>query len=499
MDKGHSQMKRTILIHLVILLYCSLSSCEKVDEFPIDIQTNDFVWKGLNAYYLYQDEINDLSDRRFNNDIELERYLREYPSPEVIFNALAKPTDGLSSIISDYNTLGDPIPQRTAFTSGFEFAVIRDPSRIDSVVGYGLDVLPLSYASTENIDRGDFFYAVLNEQNDTIQLTEDNYEDALLDYPQDTLKLLMADYDGLIMMPNGERVDLVREQYQHPAIQMTQTFDFISQRVGYLMYNNDFSGNYSDALNTVIQNFKSQSVNELIIDLRYNVGGGAYDSTVAELASMITGQFENQVLIKETWNNKAQQWFELNQPDSLLTYFPRTLENGVAINGLHLTDVYIVLNGNGFEGNTVSELLINSLKPYINVHVIGNTTNGENRASITLYDSPDYNFINPNANHTYALQPVVLSFSNSIDETYDLGLSPTIAVCPTEDPLNLGVLGENSDPILNSVLNYITTGSTGNTIPCNPFDFEVLYHSIDQQRLTDNRIFTRQKLPDLGR
>ena len=43
------------------------------------------------------------------------------------------------------------------------------------------------------------------------------------------------------------------------------------------------------------------------------IGGGAYDSTVAELASMITGQFENQGLNKETWDNKAQQWFELNQ------------------------------------------------------------------------------------------------------------------------------------------------------------------------------------------
>ena len=37
---------------------------------------------------------------------------------------------------------------------------------------------------------------------------------------------------------------------------------------------------------------------------------------------MISGQFINEVLIKEKWNVKAQPWFLANQPDSLLTRFP---------------------------------------------------------------------------------------------------------------------------------------------------------------------------------
>ena len=493
-------MKHKVLVNFTVILCCfTLLSCEKVGEFPVDIQTHDFVWKGLNAYYLYQDEIDDLSDQRFNNDIELESFLREFFSPEDIFSTLTKPSDGLSLIVNDYNALETPIALRTAFTTGFEFAIMRDPSRLDSVVGYGLDVLPLSYASTKNISRGEFFYAVLDENSDTVKLAEDNYIGAVINYPQDTLKLLMVDYEGLMIIPNNERVDLVRKQYQYPAMRMTRIFNLTPRRVGYLMYNNDFSDNYIADLNTAILNFKNESVNELVIDLRYNVGGGAFDTTISELASMITGQFENQVLMKETWNVKAQQWFELNQPDSLLTRFPTTLKNGLAINRLNLTDVYIILNGNGFEGNTVTELLINSLRPYINVHVIGNTTGGENSASITLYDSQDYNFSNLNTNHSYALQPKILTFSNVNDETYDMGLLPTITVCSTENPLNLGVLGEASDPIINSVLDYIVTGNSGSTVSCNPFNWEVLYHSVNRQRLSDNRIFIKQKLPDLGR
>lgn len=494
-------MKHPRITSLILILsFCfSFSNCEKIEEFPADVQSRDFVWKGLNAYYLYQDEVDDLSDRRFNNDVQLENYLRGFSSPENLFNSLAVSTDNTSSLVSDFSTIDAPIPLRTSSTTGFEFAIMRDVTRLDSVVGYGLDVLPMSYASTQSIARGDFFYAVLDQNNDTIKLAEDNYEDAVVNYTQDTLKLLMADYDGVTMTPNGNRVDLVREDYQYPGIKQSRVIDLGAQRVGYLAYNNDFSGNYTADLNNEMLNLRNQSIDELVIDLRYNIGGGAFDTTVAELASMITGQFADQVLIKETWNAKAQSWFEANQPDSLITRFPTRLEDGTLINSLNLTDVYIILNGNSFIGNSTVELLMNSLTPYINVHIIGNGTGGNNVGSISLYDSPDYDFFNLNMNHTYALQPAVLTFSNFNDITYSSGFGPTIGVCPIEDPLNLGQLGESTDPILSRVLDFIVTGNSTIGIPCNPLDFEVLYHSINTQRLTNNRLFTRQDLPDLGR
>ena len=72
-------------------------------------------------------------------------------------------------------------------------------------------------------------------------------------------------------------------------------------------------------------------------------------------------------------------------------------------------------------------------------------------------------------------------------------------MCPIEDPLNLGELGEITDPLLNEVLQYVTTGNTGATTPCNPFELEVIYFSIDSQRLIDKGIFIEQDLPNLGR
>lgn len=486
------------ILPLLIILAVALS-CVKDNEFPVDVQANDFVWKGLNAYYLYQDQINDLSDRRFNNDPELLSYLSSFESPEAVLNALLAGGDARTQLIPDYNVADMEPPIRTAFTTGLEFAVIRDPSRMDSVIAYALDVLPMSNASTQMVRRGDFFYAVVDQNNDTIRLAEDNYEDLLLNYTQDTLKLLTTDFDGTTLTITDDQIDLVRETYQHDPIHLSRVIDLSPTRVGYLMYQNDFSRNYINDLNNTIFNFRNSGVTELVLDLRYNIGGGSFSSTVAELASMITRNFDDEVLMKETWNSKAQSWFEFNQPDSLLTRFPTNLMEGQNINSLNLTDVYIILNGRGFSGSSTLELLINSLRPYVTVHVIGNSTAGDNLGSITLYDSPDYDPIQINPNHTYGLQPAVLTFSNLNDETYDGGLSPTIALCPIEDPLNLGELGQTTDPILNRVLNYITTGSIGPNPACNPLDIEILYHSIDNQRIVDSGIFIERDLPNLGR
>ena len=214
---------------------------------------------------------------------------------------------------------------------------------------------------------------------------------------------------------------------------------------------------------------------------------------------MITGQFPDEILMKETWNLKAQPWFEINQPDSLLTKFPTTLQNNETINSLNLTDVYIILNGDSFNGSSALELLINSLQPYINVHVLGNTTNGDNLGSISLYDSSDYDIFDANLNHTYSLQPAVVKFSNKEDETYDTGITPTIQLCPIEDPINLGELGEISDPLLREVLQYVNTGNSALNLLCNPFELELIYNSINSQRIIDKGTFIKQDLPNLGR
>jgi len=305
-------MKEKILKPLILILFINfwLQGCDKSDnELNPSVEVQDFVWKGFNAYYLYQEDIDDLSDRRFSSNQQLESYLSGFDSPESIFNSLKKSTDSRSLLIENYEINDLPLPLRTSFTTGMEFGLFKDPNVLDTLIGHVSHILPSSQASTNNISRGDFFYGVINEETDTIFLREDNYRTLLIDYPQDTLKLLMAYYDGDSLAKNDMRVDLVKQNYQYPPILLNKVFNLGAKNVGYLLYNNDFSDNYIEDLNASMLEFKNQSVNELIIDLRYAIGSYSNAKTMSEIASMITGQFPDEILFKETWNNKSQTWF----------------------------------------------------------------------------------------------------------------------------------------------------------------------------------------------
>lgn len=478
----------------LLIVAVFFAQCSKEFELPENLVVKDFAWKGLNAYYLHQDDIADLSDRRFSSDRELNAYLSSFTDYNALFSNLLITSDLKSNLLEEYNNLTISEP-RTGFLNGLEFGVFKEQDS-DTVIAYALDILPLSYTAAQTISRGDYFYAIVDKNNDTISLREDNYEDLLLNYRQDTLKLVKTNYDGENLILLDETIALVKKNYIYKTAHLQKIFIEGGEKIGYLMYNNNFSKYAINTLNETFLNFKNEAINELILDLRYSIGGGSFAKDIASLASIITGQFTDEVLIKEQWNLKAQPWFEANQPDSLLTKFPAKLNVNTDFNSIQITDVYIVLNGANFSGSSAIELLINSLKPYIDVHVIGTNTAGNNTAAITLYDSTDYNFPLKNETHTIALQPIVLSLFNKNDKTYENGFTPNIPLCFNEDVLNLGILGERTEPILEKVLEAITSGKTITNAACNPYNYEFLYNSIYTKKEVDKGVFIEQKLPN---
>jgi carboxyl-terminal processing protease len=247
-------------------------------------------------------------------------------------------TDNKSVLLDDYNLIQQPT-RRTSITHGVEYVIIAEPGNAANVIGFVQYILPNSNASTLSIKRGDFFYAV-----DDVQLTRDNFN-SLLEATATSYELSMADFDGTTVAPNGTKISLTKAAYTHNPVFMSKNIASGGNSIGYLLYNNDFSSNYINDLNTTFLQFKNQGVNQLILDLRYNVGGGSFVHNINQIASMITGQFTNQPFAKNCWNSKAQAWFELNQPDSLITNFTDKINNTTPINSLELTDVYIILNG----------------------------------------------------------------------------------------------------------------------------------------------------------
>jgi C-terminal processing protease CtpA/Prc len=433
-------MKKIAIPLLLSFLFFAIISCEDNDDnaVPKVLQSKDFVWKGLNLYYLWKNKIPDLADDRFANQDQLNTYTESFANPTELFNGLLYDranVDKYSVIYSDYSVLEGVLTGNTK-NNGVDFALQLKPGSSTEVYGWVRYIIPNSDASTKDIQRGDIFYAV----NGTA-LTVENYRALLLNTDNYTLNL--ADYNGGNITPNGQSVTLTKTNLAENPIHLNTVITQGEKKVGYLMYNGFYAA-YDNQLNTVFGNFKAQGITHLVLDLRYNSGGSV--NTATKLASMITGQFPGQIFAKQQWNDKAQAYFEGKNPNSLINKF----YNG--LNSLNLTKVYILTSQ--FSASA-SELVINCLKPYINVIQIGDKTTGKNVGSITLYDSPTFAKKDVNPNHKYAMQPIVLKIvdKNGFGD-YTAGIPPNTEVI--EDHGNLGILGNPDERLLNVALNQIS-------------------------------------------
>ena len=441
-------------IIVFLLAVFTFQSCQDQDDIavPSNLAINDFIWKGMNLYYLWQADVPNLSDGKFANQAALNTFLNGYPKPETLFqNLLYKPVslypkpgeavDRFSWIVSDYLELEGQL-QGTTNNNGVEFGLSRKTPTSSELIGWVRYIIPNSDASAKNIKRGDVFYGV----NGT-QLTISNYQ-ALLFGSNNDYTLNLADINGGAFTPNGKSVALTKTVLDENPILINKLIVSGSHKIGYLMYNGFYS-NYDNQLNDAFGTLKTQGITDFILDLRYNGGGSI--QTAARLASMITGQFTGQVFAKQQWNDKIESYFNANNPESLKNLFTNKIGT-IAINSLNMTKVYI-LTSRGTA--SASELVINGLKPYINVVQIGDITVGKNVGSVTLYDSPDFGASNRNPSHRYAMQPLVLKIVNGAGfGDYQSGLNPTFQLAETLSTLD--ALGSTTEPLLSLSIGKIT-------------------------------------------
>jgi len=442
-----NQNKSTL--YLIILLFVSiiLVSCfeDSDDNIVFASNINDFVWKGMNATYLYKQNIEDLANNRFSSSEEYADFLNLFENPEDLFESLIyqrETIDKFSFIVDDYIALQQYL-SGISNSNGMEYGLRYAPGSSYDIYGYVRYVHPNTDAEENNIQRGDVF----NKINNT-PLTIDNYSDLL---SSDSYTVNFANYldqntsetsDDQIIS-NDINIELNKVSYEKNPIHISSIIETQNQTVGYLMFNR-FIGDYNDELISVFSNFKSNNISDLILDLRYNPGGSVHTSIL--LSSLITGQFTGEIISTEQWNDEIQSYYLNNDPEFLINRF---VGNS---NSLNLSRVFIITTQSSA---SASELVINCLDPYIDVIHIGTNTYGKYQASVTLYDSENYTIEGANPNHTYALQPLVLKTLNSIGNTdYFNGLAPDIIL--EENTANLGVLGHENEPLLALALQQIT-------------------------------------------
>lgn len=450
-----NMMKKIMMISLA-MLGVLFASCEKEEtnfesnsltetaaeknetSTTEELEIEDFIYKGLNEIYLYKAEVAALEDDYFSSDNQKFDYLNNFSSPEELFEALVYSQDRFSFLSDDYEGLEDRF-NGVSGSTGMKYGLGKIEGT-NNVFGYLQYILPGTSAEKAGLSRGTVFTEINGQK-----LTVNNYR-TLLEASPMTINIGKIE-DGKIHMTE-DTATLTDDAYTANPVYISKVLEIENKKIGYLMYNS-FIGNFDDELNAAFGKFKSEGVSELVLDLRYN-GGGSVTSAV-DLASMITGQYEGQVFMKERWNDKYQEHFESSDPERLINRFDSQIRTGEKINSLNLSKVYVLTTG---ATASASELVINGLTPYIDVVQVGTNTTGKFQASVTLYDSPDFSKKNINDNHTYAIQPLVFKSINVQGRSdYIDGLTPDIEYA--ENLGDMGTLGDSKEPLLQAAINDI--------------------------------------------
>ena len=437
------------LLFIFIVSFVSISCFEDIDDNPASIKDlNDFVYRGMNTYYLYKDDVPDLANNRFS-DSEYDAFLNSYNAPEALFNHLIyqpETIDRFSWITSNYIEL-EAFLNGTTQNNGMDFGLVRRQTGSSDVFGYVGYVLPNTSASNQGLQRGDIFYAVNGNA------LNDNIYQSLLSGNTYTLNLGTYDDNGTpepgddTITPNGQSVTLTKSPYTENPIFKRDVFQIAGRNVGYLVYNG-FTRDFDAQLNDTFGYFSNNNIQDLVLDLRYNPGGSV--NTAILLSSMIAGR-NGEIFSTEEWNNDIQSQLSV---ESTVNRFTNN-DDGTPLNILNLNRVYVLTTK---RSASASELVINCLRPYINVIQIGTSTTGKYQASITLYDSPDFRRQGANPSHLYAMQPLVLKSLNAAGVTdYYEGLDPDILV--SENYSNMGVLGDQNELLLSVALQHIEDNS----------------------------------------
>lgn len=459
-------MNKISFFALICLVMLPLGCQNDLDDriFPADqLQINNFVWNAQNIFYLYNNLVTDLGDNRFATNEEYNEFLKNFNSPEALFEQLILPSDRFSIIVSDFRVLENAL-QGTRLDSGMRFSLFN-LSGSNQVFGFVRYVLPNSPADELGIERGMIFDRVNGQ---TLSLST-NFNQL---FSSSSFSIGLSEFEGNEFHSTEVSFELQQIEITENPIHKVEILDFPEKKVGYLMYNG-FRRNFDTELNDVFGFFQTENINELVLDLRYNGGGDV--QTAINLCSLITGQFHNELIATQQTND--------NFDDTEIKFTNRTI-SGQVLNSLQLSRVYILTTRSTA---SASELVISGLQPYIDVVQIGRQTTGKYQGSTTLYDSSDFRRQNASLAHRYALQPLIFKLVNAVGFTdFDEGIFPSIEV--SEQLIMSQPLADPNESLLNAALVHMGIELLDRSSEyIDQYDYSIIgesfMHQIDFQRM----------------
>lgn len=313
------------------------------------------------------------SDYLWNNDIPAQNKLDFSADPQTFFRSMLSLKDGKTRngkhlYYYSYMEKNKDYKARTSIdaddTYGMEFTLFNVVNDSNQPLGYYyariLYVLPNSPASSAGLERGDWIVGVKGRNN----INSDNYG-ILLNGDRTQWLVKRGDTEVRTIDIEASRAVEDNPLFYH------NVYTRGDKKIGYLVYNHFTSGpngysdrTYDEEMKKIFAGFQAQGVNEFVLDLRYN--GGGYENS----ANMLAG-----LLIPEASRKKVFAVFSDNKGQSYSNDFCVETKGTAGYLKLNSNRIYILTSQSTASS---SEVVINSLNPFMDVILIGELTEGKN-------------------------------------------------------------------------------------------------------------------------
>lgn len=413
-------------LYLVVCLVIIQVSCKKdnnkTPDYPAGSNENINSWilDSLKRYYYWNESL----PAKPNLNI----------APKEFFSSVRNSSDRFSYMILPNDPASYTPNSKGKY--GFDYSAIKELGT-GEVIGIVTLVFDDSPASRNGLKRGDYIRKINGKQ-----LTEANavaLQTELLSADNVTL--------GLAEQAGSSWSDTRSVEVHTGVIPDQRVISHIiesgGKKIGYLSFHS-FNPGLASSLKNVFANFKSNGISDLVLDLRYNSGGQV--SEAAGLCAMIAPgiSFNSQFITYKGNKNGGVR----NETLGSTATFDRTVNfNSLLESNIGLSRIYIL--GTGATASA-SEVMINNLKPYMQVTLIGAKTIGKDEASFLISDMRNPRQVQ------WEMHPIIYKlFNASGNGNYSAGINPDI---PVNELASLPLLpfGEANDPLVKAAIASIT-------------------------------------------
>lgn len=393
---------------------------------------NNWIYDNMNVFYLWGDKMPTKANTNRSKvpDEYFESLLYQYGT-----------VDRFSWVEEDAEALVASL-QGVTKSAGFSYSAFyagQNTKEVVFAVRYSIKDSP---AEKAGLTRGDIITQVNGVTIDTL-----NYRTILA---PDNLALSLGERSGNTYVSTGKTISLTKAVIQNYPVHFTKIIEAGGKKIGYVVYNQFIDGittngvtnkQFNDELRTAFGQFKSQGVTELVLDLRYN--GGGYNTAAEVLSSLIVKNLQPGTLMyRQIWSVNAKKLIGASED----YYEHKWLKED---NNMGNISRVFVLTSNGTA--SASELVINNLKPFMEVILVGANTYGKDVGSITIDDSDN------NYRWKWGLQPIVVRTVNALGEANygtKSGFTPDYLV--NDNVLPFKPFGDPSETLLKVALEKIT-------------------------------------------